>query len=179
MSKTSKARELAQQGKSVNEIRELVPCGKTTAFNAVKWAQQQAGAGRKPGKPGVEVIEKPVEGEIPAMAPSEVPEEPEEPEAPEEPGEVPEIPIEVTVDDVHNFIDAILGTDTWGDYGMASGKTKSLARLWFPVFRKHWDEIVESWGLEIMAVVGTIVVVGGHVRSVGRKKKEEKEKAKP
>lgn len=176
-SKTERARELALQGKSKVEIMELVPCSRTTAFNALKWAERQIKEKVAPKPPGVEVIEKPAKPEFVPEAPPEVPEEviPEIPEvAP------PEIPIEVNVKDVINFFDAMFGKDTWGDdYGMDKGKCESLARLWYPVFIKHWETIVETWGLEIMALVGTLFIVGGHVRSVRRKQSERKRKAKP
>lgn len=174
-SKTDRARQLALEGKTRSEIMELIPCSKTTAFNAIKWAEKQRGEELKPIPPTVEITEEPAKPEFMAEAP---PEEKEKEEAP--PTEAPEIPMEVDVKDVHNFFDAMFGKSTWGEYGMDEDKTKSLANLWYPVFQKHWSEIVETWGLEIMAVAGTLFIVGGHIRSVrkmqiAKKPKQETE----
>ena len=168
-SKTDRARQYALQGKTRTEIMELTPCSKTTAFNAIKWAtQQRAETAKKP--PEVIVTEEKAEPKFMPEAPPEAPEE----EEVEAPPEAPEIPIELKISDVENFFDAMFGKDTWGDdYGMDKGKCHSLGRLWYPVFLKHWEKIVETWGLEIMAVVGTVFIVGGHIRAVRRKKPEK------
>lgn len=169
--KTDKARELALQGFKRSEIMEQVPCARTTAFNAIKWAQAQKARG-KPKAPEVKVEEKPIAERFKPEAPIEEEAPVEEEEVPEE---KPEVPMEFRIEDVETFFDAIFGKDTWGEYGMDKGKTHSMARLWRPVFIKHWEQIVETWGVEIMAVIGTIFIVGGHIRKVrGRKKKAVK-----
>lgn len=174
-SKTEKARQYALQGLPRHEIMEKVPCSKTTAFNALKWVETQR-AKVTPKAPEIKVSEEEAKPEfkIEAEAPPEIEEE----EVPEAPKEVPTIPIEVNVKDVEVFVDALFGKDTWGDYGMDKGKCQSLGRLWYPVFVKHWEGIVETWGLEIMALVGTLFIVGGHIRSVRGKKKKIREKKK-
>ena len=168
-SKTERARQYALQGKTIAEIKELVPCSKTTAFNAIKWAGQQKAEGVKK-RPRVEVTEEEKKPAYMPEAPTEVPTE----EEAEVPTEAPEIPMEFSPKTVHTFFKSIFGKDTWGEYGMDEEKTKALAELWTPCFIKHWKTIVETWGIEIMAVVGTIFILGGHVRSVRRKKPEKK-----
>lgn len=60
MGKLEKARELALQGKSRAEIKELVPCGRTTAYKAHAWAQKRI-HGEAAEPPSVEVVEEAVE----------------------------------------------------------------------------------------------------------------------
>lgn len=170
VSKTERARQLALEGKSRSEIMEQVPCSKTTAFNALKWAEAQKPPEARP--PSIEVTEEEAKPEF--VVEAEAPEEVVEEEV--APPEVPEIPVTFDKETVWNFFDAMFGKDTWGDYGMDTGKTKALANLWEPIFIKHWEKIVTTWGIEIMAVVGTLFIVGGHIRAVRKVQRERKPK---
>lgn len=178
MTKLDEAIRLLKEGKEPKQVEEMVPCSRATVWRAEKIVE---GEKARPVTPEFEVEEEEVpEERLPPLEP----EAPVEEEGLEEEEEIPleEIPEELTKEQFLTFMDAICGKDTLGDrYGFESKQVKTLSNLWFPVVIRHWEKFVEKWGLEAMAILGTIVVCLPKIRlliediKVYRKAKPEKE----